>query len=80
MSPIRCISPHNCRDSDTGGCRHKLLDPNRRSSSVTPKARENPTASRKMQYMRMMNLERERMRDVWTRMEMEQKALLDTKT
>ena len=29
--------------------------------------------------MRMMNLERERMREFWTRMEKEKKALLDTK-
>ena len=29
--------------------------------------------------MRMINLERERMREVWCRMEKEQKALLDTR-
>ena len=32
-----------------------------------------------MQYMKMMNIERVRMREVWTRMEKEQRALLDTK-
>ena len=60
--PVRCISPHNCRDSATGGCRHKLLDSTQRSRSTTPKPRENPEASREIQdrYMRMMNLERER--------------------
>ena len=76
---IRCISPHTCLDLDKGGCRHKLLDPNRRSRSVTPELRENPTASREMHYMKMMNMERVRMREVWTRMEKEQRALLDTK-
>ena len=47
LSPrIRCVSPHNCLDPDTGGCSHKVLDPNRRSRSVTPESRENQTASR----------------------------------
>ena len=57
--PVRCISPHNCRDSATGGCRHKLLDSTQRNRSTTPEARENPAASREIQdkYMRMMNLE-----------------------
>ena len=79
--PVRCISPHNCRDSATGGCRHKLLDSTQRNRSTTPEARENPAASREIQdkYMRMMNMERERKREVWTRMEKEQKALLDTR-
>ena len=81
VSPVRCISPHNCRDSATGGCRHKLLDSTRRSRSTTPEARESSSASREIQdrYTRMMNLERERMREVWCRMEKEQKALLDTR-
>ena len=80
LSPrIRCISPHNCRDSNTGGGRHKLLDPNRTSKSMTPESRENQTASREMQYMNMMNMERFRIREVRIRMAKQQRALLNTK-
>ena len=40
---------------------------------MTPEARESSAASRVIQdrYMKMMNLERGRMREVWTRMEKE---------
>ena len=56
-----------------------LLDPNRRSRSVTPESRENQTTPKEMQCMKMLNMERVRMREVWTRIEKEQRALLDTK-
>ena len=90
QGPIRCTSPHNCRSSATGGCRSQFIDPNasgsrgaagRRSRSLTPEGRERSPASRERlaRWPGTMDLERERMKEVWCRMEKEQTALLDTR-
>ena len=91
QGPIRCKSPHLCRSAATGGCRSQFIDPNAniwtggatvsRSRSLTPEGRERTPATREIlsRWPRLHDLERERMNGVWSRMEKEQAALMDTR-
>ena len=73
--PIRCKSPHVCRRAETGGCGSQMRD---FSSSVTP---ERPTAAQQNldRCTKMMEKERERMKEDWERLRKEQTALMEAR-
>ena len=70
--PVRCRSPHVCRRAETGGCGSQIGDSSR---SVTP---ERPPADQQNldRCTKLMEKERERMKEVWERLRKEQTALM----
>ena len=67
-SPVRCRSPHVCRRAEIGGC-------------TSPYQPEEPTAAQQNldRCARVLERERERMKEVWEGLKKEQKALTEVK-
>ena len=70
--PMRCKSPHLCRNAANGGCRDELKEP--RSRSMTPEDRgRSPSRQEKLaRWMNVDSLERKRLSRAWNMMEREQ--------
>ena len=73
--PIRCKSPHVCRRAETGGCSSQMKG---LGGSVTPK-RLTAAQQNLDRCAKVLERERERMKEVWERLKKEQTALMEAR-
>ena len=79
----RCRSPHLCRSTVFGGCRHKLRNPSpdSRSRSMTPEdTGHSPTMQERMtRWPRVDNMEQARLNLAWEMLERERRTVTEAK-